>query len=134
MFKTFRTNPLLSRSLPAVAAAALLCALTGQAHALTLKVKCETRAGRSTASVDAAGLAAGQYGSTVLSGANTASSPLDVAVAGEVGFDYASNPKDIHKGAAPIAADFIQGQAVTGVLLDAHGVELARKSAVCRAR
>jgi len=114
-----------------------LCALglgAADAGAVTLKVKCESRADRSTASVDGKGLAAGSYSAIVTSGANTAQSPQDIAVAGEAQFDFSSNPKDIHKGATPIAVDFITGGKVTGTLLDANGAVLAEKTATCRVR
>ncbi len=122
------------RTLTLLSAFAALALTTLDASAQTARVKCETRANRSSASVDGRGLSPGSYSSVLTSGGNTAASPLDISVNGEVQFDYDSNPKDIHKGATPIAPDFISNGKVTGTLLDSNGAVLAVQKAKCKAR
>jgi hypothetical protein len=106
--------------------------VTLNASAATARVKCETRTGRATASVDGSGLVAGTYSAVLTSGTHTARSPVANAVAGEVGFDFDSNPKDIRQGATPIASTFIVGGRATGKLLNSRGTVVATSTVACK--
>ena len=91
MSKTLTRTLALLGTLVALSTAAL------DASAATIRVKCETRTGRSSASIDGAALAAGTYSAVLTSGTHTARSLVANSVAGEVGFDFDSNPKDIRQ-------------------------------------
>lgn len=123
----------MSKILTMLGTFAVLSAVTLDASA-GLRVTCETRSDRSRASVDGRNLAAGLYSTRLISGPNTAASPQEAAVGGEVEFDYDSNRRDIRQGATPIAKNFIVGNTATGELLDANGQLLATKTVNCRAR
>jgi hypothetical protein len=103
-------------------------------QAQTLKVKCETRSGRSTASVDGKSLAAGNYTAMLKSGANSAQTGVQPTVKGEVEFDFSSQPRDIRKGATAIAADFIVNGEVVGSLIDSNGQTVISRTQACRVR
>ena len=83
MSKTLTRTLALLGTLVALSTAAL------DASAATIRVKCETRTGRSSASIDGAALAAGTYSAVLTSGTHTARSLVANSVAGEVGFDFA---------------------------------------------
>lgn len=117
-----------------VLTATLLSSLSLAAAAQSLVVKCETRASRAKASVDGNNLAGGQYSAVIVSGAHRAQSPMDSTVGDEVGFDFASNAKDIAAGATAIASNFIVGGKLTGQLLDASGAVVIQRAATCRVR
>lgn len=123
----------LTRTLTLVAVASTL-GLAAAAASATLVVKCETRPDRSRASVDGKNLASGNYTAMLSSGANSAQSNPAHTVGDEVAFDFDSNPRDIKKGATPIAKNFIVGGSVTGSLLDASGNTVATKTVNCRVR
>ena len=123
----------LTRTLTLIAAASTLSLAAAAANA-TIVVKCETRSDRSKASVDGKNLASGDYTAMLTSGANSAQSKPAHTVGDEVEFDFDSNPRDIKKGATPIAKNFIVGGSVTGSLLDAGGNTVATKTVNCRAR
>ncbi|MEK8030717.1 hypothetical protein AACH06_07755 [Ideonella sp. DXS29W] len=124
----------LNRSLALIAAFSALSVVSVDAAAATIRVKCETRAGRSSGSVDGQNLASGNYSAVFSSGSNTAQSPVEHTVGDEVEFDFDSNKRDIKQGATPIAKDFIVGGTATGSLLDAGGKVVATKTVTCRAR
>jgi hypothetical protein len=112
-----------------------LCALTVMAadvSAQTVRVRCETRSDRSRASVDGNNLASGMYSAVLTSGGNSAQSPSAHTVGDEAEFDFDSNPKDIRKGATPIAKDFIVGGMATGSILDTNGNVVATDTVKCR--
>lgn len=119
-------------TLVAVALTAALAALPAQAQ--SVRVKCELRSDRSTASVDGSGLGAGQYHAAVVSGGQTVTSPNQPAVAGESEFDFSSQPRDIRKGATAIPADFLASGQVTGKLYTAAGQLVTTKTVACRVR
>lgn len=116
------------------AIATLLASLAFDAAAASVRVTCEVRPGRSKASVDGRALAAGTYTTQLVSGGNTAVSPPQTAVSGEIETDYASNPGDIAGGATPIAPDFIVGGQVVGKVVDASGNTVASDTVACRVR
>ena len=124
----------LNRSLALIAAFSALSVVSVDAAAATIRVKCETRTGRSSGSVDGQNLASGNYSAVFSSGGNTAQSPLEHTVGDEVEFDFDSNKRDIKQGATPMAKDFIVGGTATGSLLDASGKVVATKTVTCRAR
>jgi hypothetical protein len=124
----------ISKTFAHIAAAVVLSSLGTAAMAQALVVKCETRSNRSKASVDGNNLASGNYSAVLISGSNTAQSPLAATKGDEVGFDFDSNAKDVRKGAVAIAPDFIVGKSVTGQLLDAAGNLVIQRTATCRAR
>ncbi|MBT9595199.1 MAG: hypothetical protein IV094_04295 [Vitreoscilla sp.] len=123
----------LTRTLALLGTLVALSAATLDASAATIRVKCETRTGRSSASIDGAALAAGTYSAVLTSGTHTARSLVANSVAGEVGFDFDSNPKDIRQGATPIATNFIVGGRATGKLLNSRGTVVAQQTVACRA-
>jgi len=102
------------------------------AQAQTLRVRCDVFHDRSRASVDGSDLAAGQYSAMLTSGPNTAQSPQEAAVAGEVQFDFDSNKKDVRQGATKIGKHFIVDGSATGTLLDADGNVVATKTRNCK--
>lgn len=121
-------------TLSALGALAATLVFMADASAATIRVTCEVRAGRSTISVDGKGLPAGGYTTQALSGSNIASSPVTVAVAGQVETDYASNPGDIAEGATPISSSFIVGGQVTGKVLNGSGATVISDTVVCRVK
>lgn len=119
-------------------------AVSAQASAQSVKVKCSTGNGRSTAEVEGFQLVPGWYTSVLSSakGANQAQSDREYAERDDddgpneedVDFEFDSKESEIRDGDTRISADFIVGQRVTAVLLDSSGVEVARASARCKAR
>ncbi len=96
-------------------ALALNLSLLADANAATIDVKCEVRSGRSKISVDGKGYAAGYYRARVASGAGVVwAKAFKRPVAGELEFDFDSNPADIRAGATAISAAFIKNRAVNG--------------------
>jgi hypothetical protein len=127
-------NPMnLNKPLTALALATLSM-LTLDASAATIRVTCEVSPARSKISVDGKNLAAGQYSTVVISGANMAAHPAQAAVGGEVETDYDSNPKDIAAGAIAIPPTFITGGQVTGKVLDAAGNTVKSDTVLCRVK
>jgi hypothetical protein len=124
----------LNRSLVLLGAMSALTLTAFDASAIDLRVRCETRSDRSRASVDASNLASGNYSAVLVSGSNTAQSPLEHTVGDEVEFDFDSNRRDIRQGATPIAKNFIVGGQATGKLLNQSGAVLASKTVNCRNR
>lgn len=118
----------------AAIAVALTTFVAADAFAASVRVSCEVRSNRSKISVDGRGLAAGNYTTQAISGANSATAGPAAAVNGEVQTDYDSNPADIAAGATAIPANFIQGARVTGKVMDASGAVLATRTAACRVR
>ncbi len=127
----------------AVAAASILSLVAVTAQATTLSVKCEKRADRSRASVDAKELGCyycgGQPGDwykvILTSGGNSAESAPHQEVLNEVEFDFDSNARDIKKGATAISKAFIVGGTVTATLIDVTtGVTVMSAPAACRVR
>jgi hypothetical protein len=104
------------------------------ASAATIRVTCEARPGRAKVSVDAKGLAAGSYSTSIVSGGNAAMSAPQAAVGGEVESDYDSNANDIRAGAVAIASTFIVGANVTGKVVDAAGNTVIADTVSCRVR
>lgn len=123
----------MTKTITAIAIAVLSMA-SFAAAAQTADVKCETRSGRSKASVDGKNLSPGQYSAVLLSGSNVAQSPYEAAVAGEAEFDFDSNRRDINQGATAISSTFIRNNRVTGQILDANGNIVASSKVTCRAR
>ena len=104
------------------------------AAAATIRIQCEVRGTRAKISVDGKGLAAGNYGTQVVSGGNMAASPMQAAVAGQVETDYDSNPADIRAGAVAVTPGFIVGGQVSGKVVDATGNTVIADTASCRVR
>lgn len=103
--------------------------------AVTVTVSCEKRSDRARISVDAAGLARGNYYAVATSGTNGAQSLPQAARRGEVQADFDSNPNDIAAGATAIAANFIVDGKVTGTIVSAAtGAEVGSATASCRVR
>lgn len=108
-------------------------ALPLAAQAQSVRVKCDVRTDRSAvASVDGRNLPAGDYTAVLTSGANTATTEAQAAVAGEAQFDFSSKPRDIAAGATAISRTFIQGGMVTGMLYNAAGQLVASADRACR--
>jgi hypothetical protein len=103
------------------------------AHA-TLRVKCEVRSDRSTASVDGKNLASGNYYAVLTSGSHTATSTAQPTIQDEVQIDFSSRPRDINKGATALTPDFIVGGQATGALYTAGGTLVESKTVACRVR
>lgn len=114
-----------------LAFASLTVATAAQAE---LRVKCEVRSDRSTASVDGKSVAAGNYYAVLTSGSNSATSTAQPAIQREVEIDFSSRPRDINKGATPLAANFIVGGQATGALYTEAGALVATKTVACRVR
>lgn len=109
------------------------------ANAATARVTCDVRVPtRSRISVNGRSLtpANGRFTARVRSGTNTAAAAALTAVAGQVGFDFDSNPADIAAGATPISPTFISAAApsVSAQILNAAGVVVASGTASCRIR
>lgn len=104
------------------------------AAAATIRVSCEARPGRARISVDAKGLAAGSYGTAVVSGGNMAIAAPSAAVGGQIETDYDSNPADIAAGAVAIAPTFVVGGTLTGKVVDASGNTVIADTVSCRVR
>lgn len=124
----------LTRHIALLAAVSAFGLMAFDASAATVRVKCETRTNRSSASVDGSNLASGNYSAMLTSGANSAQSKLMPTQGDEVEFDFDSNKRDIRKGATPIAKDFIVGGQVTSSLLDEGGNLVTSKTVNCRQR
>jgi hypothetical protein len=121
----------LSRSLTLLATLASLSVFAVDASA-ALRVRCEVRSDRSKASVDGSNLASGNYSAMLISGNNSAQSPLEHTVGDEVEFDFDSNRRDVRQGATEISKNFIVNGQATGKLLDANGNVVASKTVDCR--
>lgn len=122
-----------------VATTAIVTLLLGASFAASaastsIRVTCEVRGTRAKASVDGKGLAAGLYRGMIVSGGNTAAAPAEAAVAGEVEFDFDSNPADIAAGATAIPSTFIVNGQVTGKVVDAAGNTVTSDTVACRIR
>ena len=124
----------MTKSFATAVALVALSTLSVSAMAASVRVKCETRSDRSKASIDGSNLATGMYTAVLTSGANSATSPAAQTVGDEVEFDFDSNPRDIRKGATPIAKTFIVNKSATGSIIDANGNVVATATAKCRAR
>ena len=103
------------------------------ANAADIRVKCETRANRSSVSVDGNNLVPGNYVAKIISGSHTKKSGLKATTGDEVGFDFDSDPADIAAGATRISRTFIQGQ-VTGQLINERGFTVAQATRTCRTK
>jgi hypothetical protein len=114
-----------------LAIASLTVATAAQAE---LRVKCEVRSDRSTASVDGKNLASGNYYAVLTSGANSATSTAQPTRGDEVEIDFSSQPRNINKGATALTRDFIVDRQATGALYTEAGVLVATKTVGCRAR
>ena len=68
------------------------------------------------------------------SGANSATSSAQQAVGDQAEFDFDSDAGNIAAGATPIPASFIQGNQVTGQILNAANAVVAQASATCSVR
>ena len=124
-------SPLISAGLTLFVLAA---SLPLAAQAQTARVKCEVRSDRSTASVDGRNVTPGQYVAVLSSGSHTATSPVQASVGDQAEFDFSSQPRDIRRGATPIAVDFIVGDTVTGQVFTAAGQLVAQSTRRCRVR
>jgi hypothetical protein len=101
----------------------------------TIRVRCERRGTqRSRISVDGGNLRAGLYRARVTSAANAATSGLKSTVAGEVEFDFDSNPNDVAAGATRISPTFIQGGSVRGEIRSSTGILVAAATVACEVR
>lgn len=114
-----------------LAIASLTVATAAQAE---LRVKCEVRSDRSTASVDGKSIASGNYYAVLTSGANSATSTAQPTIKNEVEIDFSSRQRDINKGATALTPDFIVGGEATGALYTEAGVLVATKTVGCRVR
>lgn len=114
-----------------LAIASLTVATAAQAE---LRVKCEVRNDRSTASVDGKNLARGNYVAVLTSGSHTATSTAQPTRGDEVEIDFSSQPRNINKGATALTPDFIVDRQATGALYTEAGVLVATKTVGCRAR
>ena len=109
--------------------------LAAHADAANVRVRCEKRGtARSKISVDGNDLLPGSYRARVTSGANSATSGAQQAVGDQAEFDFDSDAGDIAAGATPIPANFIQGNQVTGQILNAANAVVAQASATCSVR
>ena len=105
-------------NLAGIAALFLFTFITiGDAYALTIRVRCESRGTeRSKISVDAFGLPKGKYYTIISSGGSKLKSTPQPTVGKQVEFDFDSDPDDIAAGAMGIAPAFIQtGKVKAGV-------------------
>ena len=116
------------------AGVALLLGMFVTADAASVGVRCEKRADRSKISVDGNDLAAGSYTATATSGASSVTAAAKNAVGDEVEFDFDSNANDVAAGATSIPASFIQGNAVTGSIINASGQTVASSTVGCRVK
>ena len=118
----------------AVAAAALALGAATPAFAQSVRVKCELRSDRSTASVDGSGLGAGQYHAVLVSGGHSATTPDKAAVAGQAEFDFSSQARDIRQGATALTPTFLASGQATGRIYTAAGRLVASSTVACRVR
>lgn len=124
-------NKMMTTPLLALTVLGLMAA--GSANA-DIRVKCERKGNRSSVvSVDGKNLGADGFTAEIDSGSNTSSAAPKSAVAGEVGFDFSSKPKDVAAGATAISANFIQGGKVTASILK-DGFVVNSFTANCRVR
>ncbi len=103
------------------------------ANAADIRVKCETRANRSSVSVDGNNLVPGNYVAKIISGSHTKRSGIKATTGDEIGFDFDSDPANIAAGATRISRTFIQGQ-VTGQLINEQGFTVAQATRTCRTK
>lgn len=112
----------------AVTTLALNMSIMGDVYA-GIDVKCAGGVSRSKASVDGRSLANAKYIASVKSGtaAEKFSKNSQRPVAGEVEFDFDSNPADVKAGATAIPATFIKNHSVLGKIyrLNANGTKTA---------
>ena len=119
----------------ATAAGCVTFLLAAHADAANVRVRCEKRGNaRSKISVDGNDLAPGSYRARATSGANSATSGAQQAVGDQAEFDFDSDAGDIAAGATPIPANFIQGNQVTGQILNAANAVVAQASTTCSVR
>ncbi len=104
-----------------------------EANAADIRVTSETKANRSSVSVDGNNLVAGNYAAGIISGSHTKKSGPKGTTGDEVGFDFDCDPGDVAAGATRISRTFIQGQ-VTGQLINEQGFTVAQATRTCRAR
>jgi hypothetical protein len=116
------------------ASVALLLGIFVTAEAASVRVRCETRANRSKISVDGNDLAAGSYTAKATSGGISVTSAAQPAVGDEAEFDFDSNANDVAAGATSIQPSFIQGNAVTGSIINAGGQTVASSTVGCRVK
>jgi hypothetical protein len=100
----------------AVTTLTLNLSILSDVNAASVEVKCEARgASRSKVSVDGRGFGAGLYRALSQSGTGAKwSKVLLRPVAGEVEFDFDSNPTDVRAGATAIVPTFIKNGVVKG--------------------
>ena len=112
----------------AVTTLALNMSIMGDVYA-GIDVKCAGGVSRSKASVDGRSLTNAKYIASVKSGtaAEKFSKNSKRPVAGEVEFDFDSNPADVKAGATAIPATFIKNHSVLGKIyrLNANGTKTA---------
>ena len=113
---------------------AMFSGFVTDADASSVRVRCETRTSRSQISVDGRTLPRGTYTARVTSGANTAVSPAEAAVGGEVEMDFDSDRANIAAGATRIAKAFITNGRVRGEIVAANGTVVASATVACRVR
>lgn len=112
----------------------LLTIMTATAvDAASIRITCEQRTNRSKISVDGKDLVPGDYSAVVMSGSNTAQSPVQSSVGDEAEFDFSSQTRDIAAGATAIARNFIQGGTVTAKLMQDDFTVLS-DTVACRVR
>jgi len=103
----------------------------------SIKVKCEVRSDRSKISVDGNNLnpSDGPFTAMVQSGQNQLASAVAMNATGdEVEFDFDSDRGDIDEGATAIASNFIQGNEVTGEILNTSGGTVAMATVRCKVK
>ena len=100
----------------AVTTLALNMIILSDASAVSIDVKCETRGtSRSKISIDGKAFGAGIYRARAQSGTAVVwSKAFQRPVAGQIEFDYDSNPADIRAGATAVSPSFIKNNRVTG--------------------
>ena len=99
----------------ALTAAAFNLTLLTSAQAISVEVKCEVRSNRSKISVDGKGYVGGLYRAGVFSGTGVAwAKAFKRPIAGQLEFDFDSNPADVAAGATFIPATFIKNRTVNG--------------------
>ena len=108
---------------------------TSEDGAAKILLSCEKRSNRSKVSVDGKNLASGDYSSTIMSGAGSATSLIKTTVGDEVEFDFDSSADDVAKGAKEISSDFIQNGTVNAEIFDNDGnLVVSATSVLCAMR
>jgi hypothetical protein len=116
------------KTLATSTALAVLCLSTVAVQAQTVRVRCESSADRSKASVDGNNLAPGKYRAQLNSGNHQSRSKLKKADGDEAEFDFDSNTE---AGATKISRGFIVDDQATGSILDVDGNVVASKTVAC---